>query len=154
MLTYEYLKDNFYYDMGHLWRIDGDDEVYVGTVSEHNDKLYLRCTIHNRNYYVHRLIFWLEKGYLPKLVDHKDQDTLNNRIENLRDLSHSLNLLNAKIKTTNTSGVTGVRWNKNAEKWIARITYQGKEYHLGCFDTIEEATLARRNKETSLFKEC
>jgi len=93
------------------------------------------------------------KGYLPELVDHKDRNGLNNNIDNLRDLSHSLNHLNADVRSDNTSGHTGVRWNKKAKKWIARIHHQGKEHHLGCFDTIEEAIKAREDRNTTLFKE-
>jgi hypothetical protein len=133
----------------------------VGTRSEHNGKIYLKINIKGEMHYVHRLIFWLEKGYLPELVDHEDQNTLNNSIDNLRDISHSHNLLNAKVKSNNISGVTGVRWNKKAKKWVARVSFRRKEYHLGCFGKFEDAVQARqdkveeffRNKNTTLFSE-
>ena len=151
MLTYEYLHNNFYYSDGKLYSEETREPV--GYVDERGKTKYLRVLIEGKHYYVHRLIFWRCKGYLPKLVDHEDKNGLNNDINNLRDLSHSLNLINKTERTDNTSGVTGVRWNKNAGKWIARVQYKNKEYHLGCFSSKDDAIKARQVKVEQLFQE-
>ena len=45
---------------------------------------------------------------------------------------------------SNSAG-RGVRFDKGKNKWRARITFQGKEYHLG-YSLDKEAATARRNE--------
>lgn len=54
-----------------------------------------------------------------------------------------------KLPADNTSGVKGVYNQKG--KWIAKIVFQQKQYHLGKYDTIEEAAEARHEAEVVLF---
>jgi len=91
---------------------------------------------------VHRLIFLWHHGYLPDFVDHKDGDTSNNKIKNLRACSNAQNLWNSKLGKNNTSGVKGVSWYKNYQKWRAQICFKGKRIQVGYFDTIPEAKKA------------
>ncbi len=51
------------------------------------------------------------------------------------------------LRSTNTSGYTGVYKNKKSGKWIARITFKSKDYHLGAYDKIEDAVKARQRGE-------
>lgn len=51
----------------------------------------------------------------------------------------------------NKSGVKGVCWDKNREKWVAQIEFQGKNYNLGRYDKIEDAAAARKEAEEHLF---
>jgi hypothetical protein len=44
-----------------------------------------------------------------------------------------------KLRSTSTSGYTGVSWNTNAHKYTAQITFRRKKYHLGCFDDPKDA---------------
>ena len=55
-------------------------------------------------------------------------------------------------RSDNTSGVTGVSWNKRRSKWEAYIRFQGKQIHLGLYDKIEDATKARAQAEEKYFK--
>lgn len=69
------------------------------------------------------------------VVDHIDRDKRNNCISNLRPSTTQENTLNRKIKTTNTSGVTGVSFFK--DMWRSRIMINRKEtfvYRGLCFD--------------------
>ena len=43
---------------------------------------------------------------------------------------------------SNTSGYRGVTWHRAKQKWVARIQFRGKTYHLGYFDSPEEASAA------------
>lgn len=52
----------------------------------------------------------------------------------------------------NTTGIQGVSIHTQSKKWRARITFRGKEIHLGLFDTKEEAIKARREAEEKYFK--
>ena len=47
--------------------------------------------------------------------------------------------INNKIRKDNTSGIKGVSWHKRVKKWVALCQTNGKQKHLGSFDTIEEA---------------
>jgi len=84
-------------------------------------------------------------------VDHKNNDGTNNRIENLRWATRQENGRNIRIPSNNTSGVKGVYWCKSREKWKASIKIDGIYVHLGCYNTIEEATLARQTSANQAF---
>jgi hypothetical protein len=60
--------------------------------------------------YVHRIIWEMFNGPIPDKyeIDHIDGVRSNNSISNLRCISRTKNLRNAKMRSTNTSGVTGV----------------------------------------------
>lgn len=55
-------------------------------------------------------------------------------------------------RATNTSGVTGVSWNKRRGKWEAYIQLQGQKIHLGLYDKIEDAAKARARAEEDYFQ--
>jgi len=97
-------------------------------------------------HYVHRLValHFISNPENKKYVDHIDGDKTNNKIENLRWATSRENAANARMPTTNTSGVKGVSWDKSRSKWMVRISINGKQTNLGYFSTIEEATEVRR----------
>lgn len=72
--------------------------------------------------------------------DHKDQNGLNNRRDNLRPADKGQNSANVGRRADNTSGYKGVGWHRPSGKWSARIAVDGKRRHLGRFaDPIEAA---------------
>jgi len=87
------------------------------------------------------------------VVDHINRDPLDNRRENLRIVTQQENCMNLSMRKTNKSGVSGVHWNKNRNKWVAQITYNYKIIHLGYFDNLEDATKARKDAEIKYFGE-
>lgn len=58
---------------------------------------------------------------------------------------------NQKIRSNNTSGVTGVYWNKKLKKYRAYIQKDGKNYNLGFFVNFEDAVKARKEAEIKYF---
>jgi hypothetical protein len=101
-------------------------------------------------YQAHRLVWLHQKGVWPKhQVDHLDRDKLNNRIENLADVRASENNQNKKQRV-GKSGVKGVHWSEAVNKWNAQANHNGKKFHFGFFDTIEEAAVAYNNGIVSL----
>jgi len=80
-------------------------------------------------------------------VDHKDTDRVNNKWNNLRDVTKSVNSRNKSQHKNNTSGSVGVSWHSKREKWVATIYVEGKQLHLGYFDFKEDAILARMTAE-------
>lgn len=91
--------------------------------------------------YMHRLVMGATKG---QIVDHKNHDGLDNRRSaNLRLCTDSQNKMNrAGAQSTSTTGWIGVSRRKNG-RYLAGIKINGKSFHLGIFDTAEEAARAR-----------
>ena len=105
-------------------------------------------------YRVHRLIWlWHYGDPVPKMIDHKDNDPFNNRLDNLRSANDSTNSANSKMYSNNKSGVKGVSWSKVMNKWEAYVWYNYKKYNLGYFSDIEEAKRVRQAKFIELFGE-
>ena len=91
----------------------------------------------------HRVVWAMEMGAWPCFdVDHINGDRGDNRIGNLREATRSQNLGNAKVRSDNTSGFKGVAWERRRKLWKSNITVEGRQRHLGYFDTAEEAHAA------------
>lgn len=58
-----------------------------------------------------------------------------------------------KLNSNNTSGVTGVSWDRKLSKWKAYITFKGKNYKLGSYSEKEDAIKARKEAEEKLHKQ-
>ena len=99
---------------------------------------------------MHRLIMDCPKG---KVVDHINHCKSNNCKSNLRICTHAENGKNRSISKNNTSGVTGVSWDKGKNRWRVQIIVNGKKIECGYFKTIEEAAKARREAEIKYFGE-
>lgn len=80
-------------------------------------------------------------------IDHIDGDRTNNSLANLRDVSHRENSRNTALYRNNSSGTLGVYFYKPHKKWLARIYTEKGRITIGRFDTVEEASAARRLAE-------
>ena len=111
---------------------------------------YSRVCFNNKHYRTH-IIIWemFNKRPVPKgmQIDHLDHDRSNNRIENLRLVTHKENGRNISKKENNTSGVTGVSWKKARQKWVAQICVDNKNIYLGLYDTLLDAVAERKRAE-------
>jgi len=104
-----------------------------------------RVRIDGKPYPASRIIYFMHHGVdpYPMEVDHKDRNSLNNNVDNLRLGDRRLQIQNQGIRSTNKSGVKGVCWRKDRSKWQAQITVENKLKHLGYFATLKEAAEAR-----------
>lgn len=84
-------------------------------------------------------------------IDHFNRNKLDNRKSNLRPITHKQNMLNRSIAVNNTSGVTGVSFNKSHNKWYANISENGNRHSLGYFDNFDDAVAARKAAEEKYF---
>ena len=100
----------------------------------------------NYTFLLHRLFFYWHHGYLPKLVDHKDTNSQNNKIENLRELNSSGNKRNSYKKENCTSIYKGVHYSEKLKKWVAKLTLNLKTIHIGYFDNEDDAGQAYNDK--------
>ena len=121
-----------------------------------NGNGYLRVTLCNegerKNVNVHQLVamsFLNHKpdGYNGLIVDHKDNDKLNNRLENLQLVTARHNV---SKDMSGSSKYIGVSWSKKDNKWISRIIINGKRKYLGSFDLEEEASEYYQDALTSI----
>ena len=95
---------------------------------------------------VHRVIWFMVKGYWPLAIDHINHDRSDNRWCNLREVSKIENSRNQSLRKTNKSGVSGVYRSKNKKRWVAEIS---KKY-LGTYDSFGEAVEVRKTAEIDL----
>ena len=139
-LSQDLLHQLFEYRDGALyWKVTRP-HVYIGKEAGCvGDRGYSRIVINNKMYRTHRIIFLMHHGYLPTEIDHIDGDKLNNKIENLRAANRSQNLLNKKISNKNTSGVKGVSWCKERNKWEVQMYVNGTKKFVGRFDDLDVA---------------
>ena len=84
--------------------------------------------------FVHRAAWAHYYGRFPKLeIDHENHIRDDNRLSNLRETNE--NDRNRSKTSKNTSGYTGVSWNKEKQKWHARVGAK----HIGYFKDVELA---------------
>ena len=97
---------------------------------------------------IHVLVAMAFLGHIPDgthkiVVDHIDNNSLNNHLSNLQLISQREN--SSKDKKNGTSKYTGVYWDKVKNKWVSQITINGIPKHLGYFFSEEEAHEAYQN---------
>lgn len=140
MLTQEALINKFYYDNGHLHYNYNSGHMKMGDVAGYPNRYWLIRT-HGKMYLAHRLVWLYHHGRLPEQLDHINGDKLDNRIENLRPATKQQNEWNKGDFSSNTSGIKGVSWSKQKNKWRAYIWKDRKQINLGLFDDIETAKI-------------
>ena len=151
-LTAEYLRSVLHYEPEtgiFTWKVSTSRRVKVGDVAGSPDgRGYLQISVRSRLHRAHRLAWLYVYGVWPKdQIDHINRNRPDNRIANLRDVSHKQNGQNASKPSNNTSGYQGLCWYKRDSKWLASITHNYKQIHLGYFTNIEEALSARKAAE-------
>jgi hypothetical protein len=106
---------------------------------------YLHGSMFSKSFVAHQIVWLLHhKEWASDHLDHINGDRVNNRPSNLRCVGNTLNRRNCKKRADNTSGVTGVTWNKNLSKWTAQICIDGKGINLGSFNDMAAAAARRR----------
>lgn len=142
-ITKERLQEMFVYSDGNLYWKKPRKKVVVGSkAGALSGRGYMDVKIDQKIYKLHRLIFMWHHGYMPEFVDHVDCERLNNKIENLREATASQNKWNQPVPKNNTSGIKGVCFDKTKNKWKGYVGYQGKDKHIGNFDSIDDAKIA------------
>lgn len=135
-ITQERLKELFTYDSSGTFIRKIKSKLIT---ANKGTKRYLRLFVDGKDYSLHRLIFLYHYGYLPKQIDHMDNDRFNNRIENLRESTQQHNCLNrthhknSKNKYKNFYKVSG------SNSYCVQIIVNGKRKYFGSYKNIEEA---------------
>lgn len=111
------------------------------------DRGYIKICINKRKYTAHRLAFVYMYGSCPSEIDHINGVKHDNRISNIRKVTHAENMKNQKMYASNKSGVTGVYWDGQHNKWRANIRFNGKCIPFGRFEYKWEAICRRKTAE-------
>lgn len=166
-LTLDYLKECFYYHPdGYLvWREDRPSSHFASPSSHQtylkrfagkragttDGKGYRSIFLKGKHCLEHRIIFFMHHGYCPPLIDHRDQDKANNRVENLREATQKENMNNRRPRrTSNGKYATGYSNIYNFPKVRSKKTYRvilpkttTTPHRSGSFETLEEAVIER-----------
>lgn len=121
---------------GLVWAVPSSTRTKVGSPAFTNQLAngYYQGGLHGKNFYAHRVVFFLAYGFFPAEVDHIDGNRGNNHPSNLRAVSRSENQHNRL-----SSGAT---YNTRKGKWQARIRVAGVRKSLGLYNTKQEAHAA------------
>lgn len=132
---------------GHVFSIGRANqlrEIAPGKTLQGYLKVWLYKNGKRKMFYVHRLVaqaFLKNPKALP-LVNHKDFDKANNKVENLEYCTARYNMAYSAIAKKTSSMFLGVTWNKQRRKWQAQYQIGKKKIYVGSFATQEEAHAA------------
>lgn len=134
------------------YRRSGNEKLMSLSV---NNRGYFQITLRNglgkKTFMVHKLVAIVFLNHTPNgridIVDHIDNNPLNNRADNLQVVTQRINTSKDK---NGTSKYTGVSKKKDRNLWVAQISIKDKKYHIGYFKTELEAHEAYKQKELEL----
>lgn len=150
----DYIKEHYSYDPETGQIFSKRAGRVIGTKAKNRNTFYWRAKIRGRYHSLHRVAWAINYGVWPSgQIDHRNGDGLDNRLENLRDATHTQNQRNQRIHKKNTTGVRGVSPYRRTGQFQALILFNGKRLHLGCFDTVEAAASARAAAEAKYWTE-
>lgn len=101
---------------------------------------YVSGTINKTSIRLHRYIMNYEG---KDLIDHINNNPLDNRKSNLRVVTPLQNMMNKTPKKNSTSKYIGVSWDKQTNSWVVNISIEGNRTHLGRFKNEVEAAKVR-----------
>lgn len=153
MLDKDTLNLKFEYKDGVLYWKNPSKKSFIGKPagcsSGHG---YIKVQIDGVQYYAHRIIYCMHYGNWPVVVDHKDRDTSNNKIENLRAANQSTNGMNSAI-VKSACGVKNVSFHGKRKKYGVYLKVDGKDKFLGNFDKLEDAASAASAARKTIYGE-
>lgn len=140
--------DKFYFDLEDYDKI----KDYCWTI-RNNGYVTAYCPTTMNHILLHRLIMNCDNNNLYIDHIHGNKTRNDNRKSNLRIATPSQNMMNKPLLKNNTSGITGVSWNKRKGKWESYITIDNKRKGLGYFTNFDDAIEARKAAEKKYFGE-
>jgi hypothetical protein len=155
MLTVERVRELFIYEKetGLLrWAVKRQRISIGKIVGSKSSNGYLKVGIDFKNHFVHRIVWMVFHGEIPSnVIDHINGNKSDNRIENLRIASPTLNNVNRHM-FKNKCGLRGIKQSSSG-KWQAAIKINRKSKYLGTFPSKEEAYEAYKNAANTIFGE-
>lgn len=151
VLSQAQLKELLHYcpDTGVFTHIKARSGIKTGAVAgcKRADG-YVTVSVLGRPYRAHRLAWLYINGEFPgNDIDHINRVRSDNRFCNLRLATRAENLQNLSHRKDNRSGVVGVSWCNQKQKWLAQIWASRKCINLGFFSQKTDAESARKAAE-------
>lgn len=137
------------------WKVRSAHRIQVGMIAGClNVRGYWQIAINGKRHLAHRLAWFYVHGRWPSdQIDHIDQNPLNNVIANLREATCKQNQENqSRPHSHNKLGIQGV--SKKKSRYSAQVVHNGKQIHIGYFDTPEEASAAYWKAKEELHEFC
>ena len=132
---------------------DRTEDCWVWTAAK-NKKGYGYVWDGGKSRLAHCVAYELAYGPIPAslMIDHTCWNPPCVRPEHLRLATNKQNQENhAGARSGSRSGVRGVSWVADRQKWTAQVEHNGQNFYLGYFATIAEAGAAARAKRVELF---
>lgn len=127
---------------GRFWaKVDRTGECWLW-MATNNPKGYGQVRVDGRLHLAHRFAYEMEFGPIPggNHIDHMCHIPACVNPAHLRPVTNAENHQNMQGANSNSaSGVRGVTWREDRNKWRAEATLDGKKHHIGYFATVEEA---------------
>ena len=140
----------FYFDLedydkikDYLWR--ENHRGYIETSK------YDKETHKTKSILMHRMIMNEDNPLI--VIDHIHHNKTDNRKSELRATTQDKNVLNHPIQKNNRTGVTGVHYLPNKNKYFASIRFNKQNINLGYFDNFDDAVKIRKEAEQKYFGE-
>lgn len=139
LLTYDPTTGNF------TWLVTKSRSAKSGQIAGSLEgRGYWTIMINRRYYKAHRLAWFYMTGVWPdEEMDHINMNKLDNRFENIRPVTRAQNQWNREVRKDTQSGIKGVQFSKQKNKWHVCIKANGKRIHVGFFASLEDARFAR-----------
>lgn len=158
------LSDYFEYRNGILyWKVRRNGRnggVKPGDVAGcKNEYGYVLIGFNGKLHYRHSIVWEMHNGKIPEgfVIDHKnpvcDGEEANDNIDNLRIIRHSDNLRKGcgRVRKSNTSGITGVMYNKRDDLLVASICVNSNRISKS-FKSMDDAINQRMIWESEYIK--
>lgn len=128
------IKKGYTYDKetGKIYGVRGKEITAISTDGYHYIKLrhkMIRYTIK-----AHQFAWYYEKNEIPKCLDHINRIKTDNRLENLRSVTHQENTFNREFK--------GYHWRNDRNYWVVTITVNNKSIYIGSYNNTNDAHMA------------
>lgn len=153
-ITQEKLKSLLHYDPAtgvFTWKVKRPKRKPGDVAGSPHNRGYYKVAVCGNYYQAHRLVFLYMTGDWPEqVVDHINGNKMDNRWENLRPVSQSVNMSNQTLYKNNQSGVPGVTKSRRNNMWFAGIKLNNRSWHLGYFRDWFDAVCARKSAEIAL----
>jgi hypothetical protein len=139
-----------------FWKVPGPKRNLFKEAGHESTSGYRRIMLRGKMYLAHRIVWLLHYRQLPAMLDHKDRNCRNNKIENLRESDFSENGLNSKIRSDNRHNTTGVSYEPRTGKFYARFNCTAQTLnslgHRAWSDTIGRRLVLKANKNYLLLR--
>lgn len=127
-------EDIVYYDESSpsclRWKVSPSKKFKAGDEVGTKETKSFGFTYKNKQYRCHVVIWYLhaklEDGFV---IDHKNRNSFDNRIDNLRQVKSEVNMRNRNKMKSNTTGITGVYYGNYTRKILVKQEFYSAQWH-------------------------